>query len=179
MEVELTELYKKHLVEFAKIFIGVREVGGNNRGEFVSMFQKAVDGKARGEPWCAATVSYWIKTSTEILSKSLGDEALSSPLKLSESVCNFWFNNPEKYRSSKPEMGSLMLWRRWSGGKPTWQGHIGLVVEIVSKDVVRTVEGNTSADGPNERDGDGVFLKNRSITRHYGSLRPLGFLKVY
>lgn len=179
-EIEIETLYRKHLVEFARIFVGVKEVGGNNRGEFVSMFQKAVDGKAQGEAWCAAAVSYWIKTSTRILSDSLGaDIAISSPLQLSESVCNFYFNNSEKYRLSKPQVGSLILWRRWANGKPTWQGHIGIVADIVNDDVVRTIEGNTSSDGPNQRDGDGVFLKSRSITRHYGSLRPLGFMKVY
>lgn len=179
-EIEIETLYRKHLVEFARIFIGIKEVGGNNRGEFVSMFQKAVDGKAQGEAWCAAAVSYWIKTSTRILSDSLGaDIAISSPLQLSESVCNFYFNNSEKYRLSKPQVGSLILWRRWANGKSTWQGHIGIVADIVNDDVVRTIEGNTSSDGPNQREGDGVFLKSRSITRHYGSLRPLGFMKVY
>lgn len=103
----------------------------------------------------------------------------SSGLVLSESVCNFWFNNPDSFRLEKPEVGSLILWRRWSEGKPTWQGHIGIVVDIVSSDVVQTIEGNTSSDNSNERDGDGVFLKNRNLKRNYGSLRPLGFLKAF
>lgn len=181
IEVNTDLVLRRGLAEIAKMFIGVKEVGGNNKGEFVKMFQKAVDGRANGEPWCAAFTSYCIKTTSEVFKKAIGSSspAFETQLKISESVCNFWFNSPESCRIEKPEVGCLILWRRWSNGKPTWQGHIGIVVEVVDKDLVRTVEGNTSSDGPNERDGDGVFLKNRSITRHYGSLRPLGFLRAF
>lgn len=178
---QLSEIMNKGLAAYAKTFEGVREVGGNNKGEFVRMFQKAVDNRASGEPWCASFVSYCIKTTSQIFKESLSftDGQYDTSLKISESVCNFWFNSPMSCRIEKPEVGCLILWRRWSNGKATWQGHIGIVVDIVDKDLVRTIEGNTSSDKSNERDGDGVFLKNRSITRHYGSLRPLGFLRAF
>jgi len=178
---DLNEILNNGLAAYAKTFEGVREVGGNNKGEFVRMFQKAVDGQASGEAWCAALVSYCLKTWSSVMKSAIDipNFKYSSGLVLSESVCNFWFNNPESFRLEKPEVGCLILWRRWSEGKPTWQGHIGIVVDIVSSDVVQTIEGNTSSDNSNERDGDGVFLKNRNLKRNYGSLRPLGFLKAF
>ena len=42
------------LVWSARLWVGMTEVGGNNRGQVVERFQRAVDGKASGEPWCAA-----------------------------------------------------------------------------------------------------------------------------
>lgn len=178
---DVNEILNNGLASYAKTFEGVREVGGNNKGEFVRMFQKAVDGTASGEAWCSAMASYCIKTWGNVMKSAIDIPGFkySSALVLSESVCNFWFNNPASFRIEKPEVGSLILWRRWVDGKASWQGHIGIVVNLVSDDVVQTIEGNTSSDNSNERDGDGVFLKNRHIKRNYGSLRPLGFLKVF
>ena len=180
-EADAKILLRRGLASFAKTFVGVKEVGGNNKGEFVQVFQKAVDNVAGSDPWCAAFVSYCLKSTERIFKESFNEPSIDfdSGLKLSESVCNFWFNNPVSFRIDKPEVGSLILWRRWVDGKASWQGHIGIVVNIVSDDVVQTIEGNTSSDNSNERDGDGVFLKNRHIKRNYGSLRPLGFLKVF
>lgn len=181
MEVEINKILPKMLASFAKIFIGVKEVGGNNRGEFVSMFQKAVDGKAQGEAWCAAFSSFCIKNTSKLMKDSVGDESFdfNPKIELSESTCNLWFKNPTTQRLNAPEVGCLMIWRHWKNGLPTWQGHIGIVVNIIDSNIVQTVEGNTSSDGPNDRDGDGVFLKNRAINRNYGTLKLLGFLKVY
>ena len=130
---------------------------------------------------CAGFSSYCIKTWGNVMKSAIDIPGFkySSALVLSESVCNFWFNNPVSFRIDKPEVGSLILWRRWVDGKASLQDHIGIVVNIVTDDVVQTIEGNTSSDNSNERDGDGVFLKNRHIKRNYGSLRPLGFLKVF
>ncbi len=178
---DVNEILNNGLAAYAKTFDGVREVGGNNKGEFVRMFQKAVDGTASGEAWCSAMASYCIKTWGNVMKSAIDIPGFkySSALVLSESVCNFWFNNPASFRIEKPEVGSLILWRRWANGKPTWQGHIGIIVEVVDSVTVRSIEGNTSSDSANERDGDGVFIKNRHIKRNYGSLRPLGFLKVF
>jgi hypothetical protein len=44
---------KERLLAFeAARWKGITEVGGPNKGQIVEMFQKAVDGKAQGEPWC-------------------------------------------------------------------------------------------------------------------------------
>ena len=180
-EADAKILLRRGLASFAKTFVGVKEVGGNNKGEFVQVFQKAVDNVAGSDPWCAAFVSYCLKSTERIFKESFNEPSIDfgSGLKLSESVCNFWFNNPESRRLAKPEVGALILWRRWANGKPTWQGHIGIIAEVVDIVTVRSIEGNTSSDSANERDGDGVFINNRNLTRNYGSLRPLGFLRTF
>ena len=172
---------KRNLAAFAQLFVGVKEVGGNNQGEFVRMFQRAVDGKAQGESWCSCYASYCIKASSLLFSKAFEKPDLrnSYKLKLSESVMNVWTSSSSDYRLEKPEVGCLILWRRWAAGEPTWMGHIEIVTEILSEKTVQTVGGNTSSDDPNSRDGDGVYLKKRDITKNYGSLRPLGFLRVF
>ncbi len=175
------EALKRNFAAFAKLFVGVREVGGNNQGEFVRMFQKAVDGKSQGEAWCAAMASYCIKNSSLLLSKALEKPELRTAYQvaLSESVINLWTSSKKELRLEKPEVGCLILWRRWSAGEPTWMGHVEIVTDLLSESFVETVGGNTSSDDPNSRDGDGVFLKKRDIRKNYGSLKPLGFLQVF
>jgi hypothetical protein len=47
------------LVEFAKKYVGTKEdPKKDNSGELIVLFQKAVDGKAQGEPWCMAFTQF-------------------------------------------------------------------------------------------------------------------------
>jgi len=52
----------KLLVHEAKRWVRFTESGGDNRGQVVEMFQRAVDGKAQGEAWC-------FEGSTEVLTE--------------------------------------------------------------------------------------------------------------
>src|SRR3954465_14170703 len=59
----VTKFYKvdflKELCFEAEKWIGVEEES-ENKGRAVEKFQRAVDGKASGEPWCAAFVQFCV-----------------------------------------------------------------------------------------------------------------------
>ena len=72
------------LIFEARRWVGMTEIGGNNRGQVVEMFQRAVDGKASGEPWCAAFVFFCVGM-VESMAAALG-WVECSPLHRSEWV---------------------------------------------------------------------------------------------
>lgn len=166
------------LIHEAKRWVGVTEVGGNNRGQMVEMFQKSVDGRAFGEAWCMAFVQFCIKAVDDIAASS-GINSKPSPLFRSKHCLTVW-NQSKELQMDKPKPGTLCIWQAHKDGKPTAQGHVGVVVGVNEDGTVLTVEGNTSAGDGVQREGDGVWLKRR----HYlddsgGSLRVKGFLRVW
>lgn len=171
------------LITEASRWIGVSEIGGDNRGQLVEMFQKAVDGKAMREPWCAAFVWFCIKAIDEICdaTKIPGFTSSKSPLFRSEHVLTIWERSPVTHRETNPLPGHLVLWRYFDeDGNATTSGHIGIVAEVKPNDgSFQTIEGNTSATGNLVvREGDVVAYKRRFLS---GSRRMKiqGFLRVW
>lgn len=153
------------LVEVAKRFIGVKEKG-DNRGPEVEAFQKALDGKAAGEPWCMAFVQYCI---LEV------EKARNTKSKVSKSehCLTVWNKSPKELRLKEPEVGCLIIWQFGN----TSSGHVGIVTKV-NKNTVETVEGNTGDGSGVVREGDGVYARRRS---KLGSqkMKVLGYLKVF
>jgi hypothetical protein len=153
------------LAWLAKQFVGVKE-DGPNKGTFVERFQKAVDNKAQGEPWCAAFVCYCVKQVD-----GLGFYP-ANRLFLSESTQTLWNKSPADCRTDQPEHGTIAVWR---SDKNPALGHCGIVVDA---DQHKTVEGNTSPQGGDQREGDGVFLKHRPNGQIPG-MTLLGYLRPW
>ncbi len=151
------------LAWLAKQFDGVRESGGDNKGTFVERFQRAVDGKARGEPWCAAFVQYCLSAVDEL-------EGSKHLIPRTEATQPLWNTSPLHCRIDKPEVGAIVVWRKTSA-----TGHCGIVVKIEA-DTVVTVEGNTGAG--DQREGDGVAVKRRPKGQIPG-FTLLGYLKPW
>ena len=149
-------------------WIGTKEdkKKGDNKGKEVEMFQKAVDGVARGEPWCMAFVQFCIKQIEE-------KHKIQCLVHKSEHCMTVWRNSSSKVVKS-PEPGDLIIWRM---GK-TDLGHVGIVSKVLPNQRLETIEGNTGDSSSVERNGDGVFLKNRSFT---GSedMRVMGFIRPF
>lgn len=156
------------LIEEAQKWVGVQEVG-KNRGVEVEMFQKAVDGKASGEPWCAAFVEFCIK-------QVVAQHGVTTPVVASEHCLTIWNTTPVSQRLTTPVPGCLVIWRH---GDST-QGHIGVVTEVTADPrFIQTIEGNT---GPEVKavnsEGDGVYVKLRNV-EGTGNMKVLGFLRVF
>lgn len=161
---------RQKIVEIARSLIGVKEEGGDNQGGTIEKFQKAVDGKAAGEPWCCCFVQFCVKTVDARLDKS-------NVLPQTEHCVTLWNQTPSKARYRDPEIGFLAVWEEFKNGRPTGSGHVGIVVEVVDDKRMKTIEGNTGPGVGIEREGDGVYEKNRASTRvEAGSLRLLGFI---
>jgi hypothetical protein len=168
-----TSLKLSTLVKIAESFIGVKEQG-NNRGGMVEEFQKAVDGKANGEPWCMGFAQYCIQKAEAVYFEKSG-------IFPSESVYEVWNRSPLDVRSPVPVPGSLMLWQFWRDGHPTRMGHVGIVKQVYENGFLDVIEGNTTQPGGATlviRDGDGVYLKRRT-NKGSSQMRILGYLTPF
>lgn len=126
------------LLAIASGEIGVREATGNNDGERVETYLKAVN-LQRGQPWCAAFIS-WV----------FMKEGYAQPR---TAWSPFLFVERVKTKSIKP--GNILgIWF------PELKriAHVGLV-EKQEGDWIVSIEGNTNIIG--SREGDGVYRKRR------------------
>lgn len=155
------------LLFWAKQYLGVQEIGGENKGPEVEMFQKAVDGKAQGEPWCMAFCQFLVK-------KVEAEFHIKSDLFRSESVWQTWQKTSASLRKTTVEPGDLICWNRAG----TELGHVGLYRRTSTLGVTETIEGNTNQAG--SREGDGVYpwfgnWQQRKGFLTLGVLRPFRF----
>ncbi len=126
--------------------IGVREVGGSNRGVSVELYLQSV-GLEPSLPWCAAFVS-WCYQNTEI-------DAPQSGWVPSYALKSKRIYHRGKFEKKTPQKGDVfMIWYR-SLNRPA---HIGFIDQWEKRWVI-TVEGNTNDTGA--REGDGVYRKRR------------------
>lgn len=156
----------QRLLYVASLFVGTHEEGGENRGAWVEEFQKAVDGKAQGEPYCVGFIWYCLTT----VEKDIGK---LSPLFRTEGARVLWNKSPKLCRIAVPVPGCIVVW----GHKGAASGHVG-VVESVSGTQLHTIEANTGAGAGVVREGDGVYRRTRSMTPS-GSMIILGYLNPF
>ncbi len=165
------------LAWYAKQWVGAKEIGGQNRGQIVEMFQRAVDGKAQGEPWCMAFVQFCLMAIDALCDDLTLTESVRHHVWKAEHCVTVWNLTPKACRHTKPQVGDLAIWQMYDAeGKPTTSGHTGIVEKVLDEQNFGTVEGNTGVG--NQREGDGVALKNRN-TQGMGNLRLLGFLRPW
>ena len=157
------------LVDLARFFIGIGEAGGANRGPMVEAFQKAVDGKAEGEPWCMGFVQYCIKETIRVH----GGSTYMVP---TESSLQAWeWSQPVMRIRGRPQVGDIAIWQH--GG--TRAGHTGIVTEVYDGGTMKTVEGNTSIGVGIDREGDGVYLRTRPWDDGVGNMKLVGFIRPF
>ena len=159
------------LLNEASRWIGITEQGGNNRGQLVQLFQKAVDGSASAEPWCMSFVQYCVKMAEAQLAAA--GQPVHSKLFRSEH-CQTVFQKSAALKC-EPKPGAIIVWAHYKAGKNTGQGHTGIVRAVRMDGMLETVEGNTGDGAGVVRDGDGVFKRLRS-PKGDGDMRVLGFL---
>ena len=141
----------QRLLEIAKSQIGVREASGNNDGKQVESYLKYT-GNRKGEPWCAAFVS-WV----------FGQTGLKEP-RTAWSPSLFPKSKLSAYANPAVIFGVYYTEKRRIA-------HVG-IVEKQKGSWVYAMEGNTNLAG--SREGDGVYRKLRHIrTIHsYASWLP-------
>lgn len=164
------------LVAIARSQIGVKEVGGNNRGAKIREYQASTNLKPAAWPWCAAFTGW-------VIEQWLKDESVVKWLNLKNTT-------PAKWR---PRTAAAFGYIQWAKSRPeTTQilspkakpqvgdfavfdfSHIGVIVGV-NKDGFQCVEGNTNGRGDRDStSGDGVWLKTRtaSLVRNYIRINP-------
>lgn len=165
------------LTDIALREVGVREIGGNNRGDKIREYQSASDLKPGAWPWCAAFVDWTIR-------EWLKDKDVVKWLNLQVST-------PEEWRPKTALAYGLTSWAKSRpkttkiyGDKDIAQAgdivtfdfsHTGIVIEDNGK-YITTVEGNTNGIGERDSEsGDGVWKKVRlkSLARDFIRINPV------
>jgi len=158
--------FLRELILEAEKWVGIHEVGGNNRGPEVERFQKAVDGRAEAEAWCASFVQFCMKEVATRLSAT----QVAFP---SEHCFTIWAMTGKMHCYASPKAGYLVIWK-YEG---TSNGHVGIVSRVIDESTIETIEGNTSPEGKTiVREGDGVYRKTRSTMRVVGKMRLVGYV---
>lgn len=164
---------------------GVTEVGGDNKGELVSLFQKAVDGKAKGEAWCMAWVMFCALEVDSIYEKCLAEPLMDSSIPMmlfkAEHCLTVWNRSPPEAKIFNPAPGDIIIWQFYKNGLASASGHVGIVKKIIDADKLITIEGNTSSLVPGiDRDGNGIYEKIRRYkTNSKDTMQVKGFLRLW
>ena len=133
--------------------LGVHEIGGKNRGPRVDEYIRSLGlDPADGHPWCACFVVWCVR-------------AAGKSLKPSAKVARLWELNLDLAETdAKPSDVAIHL-------NDDGTGHCG-IVDSVDETHVKTVEGNTNAEG--SREGDRVAFKSRPRIYWHAFIRPRG-----
>lgn len=168
------ELKTKMLIAEAKRWVGTSEEG-NNSGQIIESFQKVVDGVAGKEAWCMAFVQSCLKYTRYYYDVFVGTTSGPANIPLTEHCMTAWNKTPAQFRSDKPVVGSVVIWNHYQNGKPSFNGHTGIVTGIKDDEFFTTIEGNTGPSAGVQREGDGVYEKTRSV-KGLGNMHVVGFL---
>lgn len=153
------------LIEAVASCVGIKEIGGNNQGPMVSLFQESID-IAESQPWCLDFLQACIAWVENVM-------AIQSPLAATQGVVDLWNRSKSYQATNNPKPGDLILWQ-FEG---TQKGHCGILTGSDSL-TWSTIEGNTSSNDPLDRDGDGVYAKKRAKGGSK-TFVELGFLRVF
>jgi hypothetical protein len=165
--------HRRRIVKFSESLIGQREIIGNsgfNNEEFESLMEEV--GWDAGDPWCVYFVKLvWYNMAPEWLKAKILSKVSGSSVQTWENLKN----DDSFVISAVPKAGDMAIWRYYSAGKPTNNGHAG-IVKYLGVGTFTTIEGNTSDTGTNE--GYIVAEKTRPLdyTTNNG-LRLIGFVR--
>jgi len=144
----------ENVAKIAHTQIGVRETSTNG-GESIAEYQRATWLPVGPWPWCAAFVCHVIRQAM-----SGGTWTFKRPKTAGawdmENWCKSVDNSAKLHKpATKVKRGDIVVYKF---------SHIGIAVCDSDKDgMVSVVEGNTNSDG--EREGDGVYLKRRHLSK--------------
>lgn len=169
---------RKMLVIEARKWLWVRE-SGHNRGAEVERFQREVDGKATGEPWCAGFAAFCVNQVDRDYKIKYGKDPLPNWLCPTEHCLTLWNKTDIRSRiSDEIYPGSLIIWQFWKNGKPTSSGHVGVVIEWLGGNYFMSIEGNTKDRDRVVREGDGVHMMRRMVSKS-GNFRLKGIISPW
>jgi hypothetical protein len=166
----------KKLVNIALSQVGVKEVGGNNRGAKIRLYQSATNLEPSSWPWCAAFVDWciseWLKDKEAVKWLALRSTTPSAwkPKTASAFGLINWAKSRTHTTDILPETATAQL-----GDIVVFDfSHVGIVTGTKGSKIL-TVEGNTNGQGDRDStSGDGVWAKarNTSIVRNYIRIHP-------
>lgn len=159
------------VIEVAKKYLGDSELKGNVFTDDTELGRRLKEaGHSDGEAWCAYFAEAVFCEAFPEKEKPFRRMFSAGAVKTLE---NFRTNGYTVFE--KPQPGMLVIWQHYEKGKPSWQGHAGIVIEVLPNGTFITIEGNTTAAG--SREGTSVQIKTRSRKPVATGLNVLGFVK--
>ena len=146
------------IIEKAKSFVGTKEKGNNNVIFNTDYYGKPVNGNAY--PWCAVFIWDIFRMCGASRLYYGGDKCAYTP-----TLAQFYKSKGQWYAT--PKVGDLVFFK-WTSSKRIC--HVGIVIEIVSKTEIKTIEGNTSIG--NDSNGGEVMIRTRNFNCIEGFARP-------
>lgn len=163
------------IVAIAAREVGVREQGGNNRGERIAVYQSATWLKPGDWPWCAAFCA-WVLRSALIASGV--PPARADAWRCKDASAFGWVTWAKQTSGClalnicEPQPGDFVVFD-FNGPNAAGGGHIGIVERDVPGVTFHTIEGNTNDAGARDSaTGDGVLRKVR------GDRTVVSFLRI-
>jgi len=150
--------------------IGVTEETGKNDGVIVESYLASI-GLSKGNPYCAAGQYFCFSQAC----KDLAMDKKEIPVaRTGLAVTMFKIAKKKGVEVPySPSVHDLIVWVKPNGVN----GHIERIVNIIDDDSVETIAFNTSnGKSGSQREGDGVFLRVRSITEKIGNMKVLGLI---
>jgi hypothetical protein len=164
------------LVNIALSQVGVKEMGGNNKGAKIRLYQSATNLAPAAWPWCAAFVDWcmaeWLKDKEAV--KWLGLRSSTPSSWKPKTAAAFGFISWAKTRTHTTDIlpdtalaqpGDIVVFDF---------SHVGIVTGVKGSKIM-TVEGNTNGRGERDSEsGDGVWAKSRaaSLARNFIRIHP-------
>lgn len=152
--------------DFSRTQVGVREVGGNNRGPEIRRYLASVH-LPEGLAYCMAGIVY----SFDMIR---GSEELPILRTGSTSSQWHWCMQNGRVMDFTCRRGDIITWRTGNG----IQGHVEQIDSVISKAWVITTGYNTSSGTGISRDGGGVYRRRRCTAHIMGRLTLRGTIRV-
>lgn len=165
-------------------YLDVRELTNKNDGPEVEKFLLYL-GLPKGNPWCAAYVVYCYREAADAYS-------IKNPLPKYGRVSTIWWyaeENELRYKTIDSEdvlsgaekliPADIVIWESKNfAKKKNFNGHTGLVLFQKDNNKFKSREGNTTAgDDGDQREGGGVYDRNRSLAIGT-SFAVVGFIRI-
>jgi len=166
-------MINQEIIKIAKKYLGQHEKPANS-GFLDSTFEKKMIsvGWQKSQAWCCYFAELvWKEAYLEYNPKIYG---LLDTLFASSATATYQrFDVDPVWNVSKvPVLGALAIWRHGV----SWEGHVGIVSEIMNPVIFKSIEGNT--DGQRGREGIEVAEKSRHVdyTVSPDKLNLIGFV---
>jgi hypothetical protein len=160
------------VVDIAKKDLGKVEKP-NNSGFVDPVLEKemAEVGWQNGFAWCALIAERWAKKALPAKHAELNKLFSASAVTTFEN-----FRKAGYKISPTPVLGALVIWQKYKNNQPSWQGHAGIVSEVISDTEFKSIEGNGSVKG--SREGTTVVEQRRKVLKLDTGLNVMGFIQL-
>ena len=150
-------------ISAATACVGILEES-ENRGEYIDMFHEAAH-SYKGAPWCMSFVQAMVAF--------IENRCKESALPVGAGCVDVFSRAPESMKVVDPRRGDIIVWKHID----SMAGHCGIITRV-GAEFYATIEGNTSGGKGIDRNGDGVYARQRS-KKPAGTLQILGFLRPF